>query len=163
MASESVVGVSGGGGAPAKLLGELERSPLRQEGQRQAAVDGVKAQHAAIAANLVRPDENVANSDSNSGQRAGTLYSESELAEAVATVADFLQNRSRNLSFAIDEQSGKTVVKVVDGSTSEVIRQIPSEEVLAISRTIKELQQEIGQKTGILLDGKSGILFEKNA
>lgn len=161
MASESVVGVSGGGGAPAKLLGELERSPLRQESQRQAAVDGVKESNAAIVANPVRPDERVGTS--NSDQRSGLTYSESELAEAVATVADFLQNRSRNLSFAIDEQSGKTVVKVVDGSTSEVIRQIPSEEVLAISRTIKELQREIGQKTGILLDGKSGILFEKSA
>jgi len=34
------------------------------------------------------------------------------------------------LQFSIDAQTGKTVGKVVDGSTQEVIRQISSEEVL---------------------------------
>jgi len=43
---------------------------------------------------------------------------------------------ARNLQFSIDDATGRSVVKVVDSSTNEVIRQIPSEELLAITRSI---------------------------
>jgi len=52
-----------------------------------------------------------------------------------------------NLRFSVDSDTGKTVVKVVDISTGETIRQMPSEEVLAISRSIHRLQ-------GLLLNGE---------
>lgn len=53
-----------------------------------------------------------------------TLHSAQEAADAAGA----------NLQFTIDKDSGKTVVKVVDSATSEVIRQIPSEELLALAR-----------------------------
>ncbi|MCC7549326.1 MAG: flagellar protein FlaG [Burkholderiales bacterium] len=53
-----------------------------------------------------------------------------------------------NLRFSVDDDTGKTVVRVVDMSTGETIRQVPSEEVLAISRSIDRLQ-------GLLLNGES--------
>jgi flagellar protein FlaG len=43
----------------------------------------------------------------------------------------------RNLSFRVDKDSGRTVITVVDSATHEVIRQIPSEEVLAVSRALE--------------------------
>ena len=43
----------------------------------------------------------------------------------------------RNLSFRVDEGSGRTVITVVDASTHEIIRQIPSEEVLALSQALE--------------------------
>jgi flagellar protein FlaG len=43
----------------------------------------------------------------------------------------------RSLSFRIDEGSGRTVITVVDAVTKEVIRQIPAEEVLAVSRALE--------------------------
>lgn len=43
----------------------------------------------------------------------------------------------RNLSFRVDKDSGRTVITVVDAATHEVIRQIPSEEVLAVSRALE--------------------------
>jgi len=52
-----------------------------------------------------------------------------------------------NLRFSVDNDTGKTVVRVVDISTGETIRQMPSEEVLAISRSIDRLQ-------GLLLNGE---------
>jgi len=42
--------------------------------------------------------------------------------------------------FPFDDDTGRTVVKVVDASTDEVIRQIPSEEVLAIAKALDKLQ-----------------------
>lgn len=47
---------------------------------------------------------------------------------------------AQNLQFSMDQETGKTIVKVVDISTKEVIRQIPSEEVLAIAKSLDKLQ-----------------------
>ena len=46
----------------------------------------------------------------------------------------------------------KTVIKIFDSESNELIRQFPSEEILSIAQRIIELQQDISQKTGILLD-----------
>lgn len=47
---------------------------------------------------------------------------------------------ANNLQFTIDEDTGINVVKVVDTETKEVIRQFPSEEILAIARAFDKLQ-----------------------
>jgi flagellar protein FlaG len=51
-----------------------------------------------------------------------------------------LSRASANLKFAVDGDTGAMVVKVVDTETDQVIRQIPSEEMLAIARNIDRLQ-----------------------
>ena len=56
------------------------------------------------------------------------------------TINRQLQTVAPNLRFSVDEDTGKTVVRVVDTDTGETIRQVPSEEVLAISRSIDRLQ-----------------------
>ena len=47
---------------------------------------------------------------------------------------------ANNLQFTVDEDTGIDVVKVVDTDTKEVIRQFPSEEILAIAKAIDQLQ-----------------------
>jgi len=51
-----------------------------------------------------------------------------------------LAESGADLRFSMDEDSGKLIVRVVDTATKEVIRQIPSEESLAISQSIEKLQ-----------------------
>lgn len=60
----------------------------------------------------------------------------------------------RSLTFSQDELSGKDIVTVLDSSTKEVIRQIPSEEVVQIARQVKRLQEEMNQAVGVLVDSK---------
>lgn len=55
-------------------------------------------------------------------------------------VQKFVQPIANNLEFSIDDDTGKTVVKVMDTATKEVIRQIPSEEILEIARALDRLQ-----------------------
>jgi flagellar protein FlaG len=57
---------------------------------------------------------------------------------AVKKINDFIQVIRRDLQFSVDEDTGMTVVKVMDAETEEVIRQIPSEEVLAIAANLEE-------------------------
>ncbi|MDO8958446.1 MAG: flagellar protein FlaG [Rhodocyclaceae bacterium] len=47
---------------------------------------------------------------------------------------------SNNLNFSIDDSTGKTVVRVTDGETGELIRQIPSEEMLDIAQSLDRMQ-----------------------
>lgn len=76
-----------------------------------------------------------------------------QLEAAVKEVSSALQSVQRNLNFTIDEVSGRTVVKVIDSSSDEVIRQFPSEEVLALARRMKELDDR--ELSGLLLQSKA--------
>ncbi|WP_428826984.1 flagellar protein FlaG [Azonexus sp. IMCC34842] len=64
----------------------------------------------------------------------------STVKEAVARIADFVAQTSSEISFSIDEKTGLNVVKVIDSSTNDVIRQFPSEEVIAIAQALDKLQ-----------------------
>lgn len=63
-----------------------------------------------------------------------------DVAQAARQVEKFVQNLSSDLQFSIDESSGSNVVRVIDRSTKEVIRQIPSEEMLSIARALDRIQ-----------------------
>lgn len=75
-----------------------------------------------------------------------------ELGEAVENINQFVNSQGRTLNFSVDEESGKPVVKVIDFETKEVIRQIPSEEVLTMAKAIKKLQEDLGSATGLMFD-----------
>ena len=68
--------------------------------------------------------------------RAAAQPSREQVDRAMNEMRRALDPVARNLQFSIDEETGRTVVKVVDASTNEVIRQIPSEELLELSRTL---------------------------
>lgn len=59
------------------------------------------------------------------------------LDKAVAHANDVLTQQGRTLQFSIDKQSGRTVVKVMDSTTGDVIRQIPSEDWLRLVHTLQ--------------------------
>lgn len=50
-----------------------------------------------------------------------------------------LQEVNRNLQFKVDDSTKELVVKVVDSETGKLVRQIPSEEMLAFIRRMQEL------------------------
>lgn len=71
-----------------------------------------------------------------------------ELDDAVLAINNYVQNIQRDLQFSVDEDSGRNVVKVIDAKSKEVIRQIPSEEILALAR---QWAQQHGDDTGFNL------------
>ena len=56
------------------------------------------------------------------------------LAEKIDKLNMQLEDMQRGLRFSVDDSSGRIVVKVIDLATEEVVRQIPSEEMLAMIR-----------------------------
>ena len=80
--------------------------------------------------------------------------SKTELQQAVDVVNQAVALEQRSLSFSIDDVSGRSVIKVIDFETDELIKQIPSEELLKVAQDIKRLQEEMGQSIGLLIDNK---------
>jgi flagellar protein FlaG len=63
-----------------------------------------------------------------------------ELGNAVADLNKVAQANVQGVRFSLDEDSGRTVVKVVDTQTDAVLRQIPSVEALKLWRSIEQMQ-----------------------
>lgn len=74
--------------------------------------------------------------------------SRAELDKAVKAVNDFVGSVNNSLNFSVDDSTGKTIVKVIDSSTKEVLKQFPSEEMLSIAKA---------------LDGIKGLLVQQKA
>ena len=66
-----------------------------------------------------------------------------DLAGVVNQLNGYMEETQRGLRFSIDDDSGRTIVRVVDTETDEVIRQIPSEEMLVVIRHFSEMTGKI--------------------
>ena len=69
---------------------------------------------------------------------------------AVAQVNQHLEQAQTELKLQVDSGSGRTVFQVVQQGTGEVVLQVPSEEVLGMSRRVREME------------GQTGALVDKN-
>jgi flagellar protein FlaG len=69
-----------------------------------------------------------------------------DLDRAIRELNDYVQSLRRTINFEIDESSGRTIVRVLNQQTGELIRQIPSEEALAIARHLDAVQGVIVRK-----------------
>ncbi|WP_324733917.1 flagellar protein FlaG [Pseudomonas paeninsulae] len=67
------------------------------------------------------------------------------LEQAVSNIESFVQNIRRDLDFALDDSSGRVVVKVTDRVSGEVVRQIPSEEALRLAENLEEVRSLLFQ------------------
>lgn len=56
--------------------------------------------------------------------------------KAAEDIERFLRDAGHELSFAVDDDTGRTVISVRDPATGELIRQVPSEEALRIARNL---------------------------
>ncbi len=78
------------------------------------------------------------------------------LSGAVKKLNDYVAPALQTIQFSIDQDTDRIVVKVVDTETQKVLRQIPNEEVLAISKTLDKLRG--GKTNGLIqLSGTEGI------
>ena len=66
--------------------------------------------------------------------------SREQLKEAIKATNDFVSLVNNAVEFSLDDDTGITVVKVIDKNTKEVVRQIPSEEMLAIAKALDTVQ-----------------------
>lgn len=123
-----------------KLVRTSEQAPARAMSSSQAV--GRNASDLAgssSAVNQAPSAERAPEASKAEKLQARSEVQREELDEAVSQLNDFVQNVQRDLQFEVDNELGQTIVRVVDQSTQEVIRQIPDEVAL---RLAENLQQE---------------------
>ena len=98
--------------------------PERQTANRATAVDNLPAQ----------------STQTTSASDSTTKPKPEELDQAIKAVNEFVKPFNNALNFSVDQESKTTVVKVIDQSTKEVIRQIPSEEMLALAKALDTMK-----------------------
>lgn len=59
-----------------------------------------------------------------------------------------------SLSFELSEEGGDNVVKVIDRETGDLVRQIPTEEFLKISKRIDDIFEEVSDLKGSLVNSE---------
>jgi uncharacterized FlaG/YvyC family protein len=59
-----------------------------------------------------------------------------ELEELAKEINKLSEDKNVYVSFSADDKTGKNIIKFIDSSTKEIIKQIPSEEVLRVTQQI---------------------------
>jgi len=77
---------------------------------------------------------------SSAVQKPDAAPPEAQVNQAVKEINTALKNLSPNLEFSVDAESNRTIVKVMDLQTKQVLRQMPSAEAIEISKALDKLQ-----------------------
>ncbi|HHY81564.1 MAG TPA: flagellar protein FlaG [Clostridiales bacterium] len=73
---------------------------------------------------------------------------EKELVNAIETTNHILSSFNRKIEFSIHEKTGDIMIKILDTSTNEVIREIPPEK-------IKDMIANMLERAGLLVDKRA--------
>jgi flagellar protein FlaG len=79
------------------------------------------------------------------GNAQNEQVSDEQVKKAADNISQAMKQANQNLEFefSMDTDTKKTVVKVTDRQTGELVRQIPSEETVAIARSIDRFQRSL--------------------
>jgi flagellar protein FlaG len=145
-----------------KAVTQVSESPETAAAKKPVDSKETESLPAALAAGRSRSEENRAvaergraiaerTREEEEAKSAAASDPEEELArtqEAVDSISDALRFMARGLQFSVDKDLGRIVVKIVDAETQEVVKQIPSEEALALAKSL-------GKMTGMLLKAQA--------
>lgn len=118
---QSTTPVNTGAGTGYKANGQPTPDPI-------VSTANVSTAHATSAqtAHAVQPPQEAVSSES--------------VKSAVEALNKFSQSLGAKLNFGTDEETGMTIVKVIDRESDKVIRQIPTEEAVQIAKSLDKLQ-----------------------
>jgi len=113
-------------------------SPTRSELPQGASRNAIPAAAPANAnSGRAIATQNEQGKQANNGQNTP---SRDEVEGAVSRLSKFVAPNQSEINFSVDESSGVRVVKIIDRNSNEVIRQMPSEEAVALAQALDKLQ-----------------------
>jgi len=93
--------------------------------------------------NAIKSEESL--KSQNAASKADRKETSLELVKSAAAQGNsILQATNRNLEFQVDDSTKKVVVKIVDSKSGDVVRQIPSEDMLAFIKRMQDLEGNQG-------------------
>jgi len=126
--------------------------PMAQGASVNPSVVSSKASNATPAQRVVNVSSTAQASANFTTQLARPKFDAGEmrkrLEEAVRQLNEQASANNRNLAFNVDDVVNRSIIRVTDKTSGELVRQIPAEEVLHVSHNIEKMK-------GILFDSKS--------
>ena len=140
---------------------KLRQSPAPSEKpelrQPATATDAAKQENIIPLASASRQEIASIDNTSNAVQSSTNERNASaELSASVNELSRAVQTIERKLEFRIDDTSGRTVITVRDSKSDEVIRQIPSDQLLELSARLQEIETDKTTNPGV---EAQGVLF----
>jgi len=125
------------------LLSTLPQIPLPVQQNQQTAGSSQQAPVPAQTAQTAQAVSAVGQSQNASQQSDATQQQPADqksLQSAVSQLNDAAKQFNTQVQFSVDPDTGARVVKVVNTQNNEVIRQIPAEDVLRLSKAIGDFK-----------------------
>ena len=147
------------GVAPSVILNDLSGQEAAQSHSVPAvtAVDNRGGTTAGV--NNLAPDVNTVKAQKPVNGEQGAKNT--ALDKQVQELQDIASLKGWSVNFSVDTELDRTVIKVMDSQTKEVIRQIPSEEWLSTAKKLKAFS-EMTDKSHVKSQGDlSGLLLDK--
>lgn len=123
-----------------------------KSGQSAAQMLSGTTEERRVMAQDVKKQQEVKSEEKSSKQDTSEIDVEKE----VQNLQEFSKLQGWTVNFSVEKDLEQVVIKVMDAETKSMIRQIPSEELLAISKRIKDLREGDaaggGSRVGLLLD-----------
>jgi flagellar protein FlaG len=128
-----------GAGTPYRAPDAPRREPVAEAAASAGASVGAQASPRAVEAEAA----------ANTAREQTAVQQEEAVRESVDKLNEFISPYVTSLKFSVDKDTGKFVVKILDTETKEVIKQFPSEKILALA---KALAEAMGKPEGLLVE-----------
>lgn len=129
--------------ASTSLTGEDKQVGQSGSTLTQRAVDDVNKMDEQGSQNQLNKQYTQQSSEDNSPKNQ--QLEREQLEKVAQQLQEFMGGMNRTLQFQVDEDSGRDVIKILDKTSGDVIKQYPSEEVLS-------LVSKLSESAGILID-----------
>lgn len=119
----------------------MQINPVQQASRRQLQDEVLSIiRNQATATDVARDNgrENIT-PDRPADAAAADAVGSRQTDSAVREINQALKTLSTSLRFEVDDESGHTLVKVIDQDSGEVLRQIPSEATIRIARSLDKM------------------------
>lgn len=87
----------------------------------------------------VTPRQVQPESEATEKQQGAEQVKAERLEVKVSNLNDYVQNIDRSIQFSVSEETGRTIIRVYNAETDELIREIPPEEMQHVSETLHNL------------------------
>ena len=129
---------------------------------QSASGSGPQPASSEVASAQTRPDMRAAPREETARIAAAEQppeLSRASVEKLVERISQQIRIERRSLSFTINDELGKTIVKVIDRETEEVIRQIPSEELMRFAEAIHAMNEQHTSDT----EAATGLFIQEQA
>lgn len=120
-------------------MNEVRLSPVAAPAvSRPASSKGGDVDNAVAAVGKTLPPTTVEQQPAPTDMQTEDSSRSDQLQKAVVAISEYVQSINRDLQFSVDEETERTVIKVIDSESGELIRQIPDEVFLELARKLND-------------------------